>query len=449
MPPPPNATSTSKNNDKRIIQKHLVQFITDNLGVRAIIGVDSTGKLYDLSLNGGEGEALVNDLASTSPKEMAGGGTSIVLYALRKTFLKLGIPPAESHVDEWASILQHWALAMQAGLVMRGTVEEMAAHRLSFALNARLYVLKKAMLNKDLLVWYDWQLYSTFPVLWDLIGPPRAFCQEGMEAIQKMNNSLQRHGNNNANGGRKPNLTAALLKEYMANRLAKQLTPAQWLWKQQLFKFMGHWHKHFELAELLMKEGSVCDWELQQVPEYRQFIVITAIYCRLAANFWMMKARHADAERKQRGESPERHYYEMLLQHKAYYAPVKCETDGSIYAYPLQEQRSRVSAARKERWAALGMRAPVEARGPKHKAPRLEEKGVWETNGQLMYKPVYIRQPGPPKRTKAEYDEYDRSHRGIPIKSLVHGADWYEERAPGGELLRYSFQRRALARWLP
>jgi len=421
-PTPHNATSKSKNNDKRIIQKHLVQFITDNLGVRAIIGVDSKGNLYDLSLNGGEGEALVDDLASTSPKEKAEGGTSIVLYALRKTFSKLGIPLAESHVDEWASILQHWALAMQAGLVMRGTAEEMAVHQLSFALNARLYVLKKAMLNKELLVWYDWQLYSTFPVLWDLIGPPRAYCQEGMEAIQKMNNSMQRHGNNGANAGRKPNLTAALLKEYMAKRLAKQLTHAQWLWKQQLFKFMGHWHMHFELAERLMKEGNTCDWETQQVPEYRQFIVMTVVYCRLAANFWMMKARHADAERVQRGEPPERHYYAMLLQHKAYYAPVKCETDGSIYAYPLQEQRRRVSAARKKRWAALGMRAPVEARGPKHKAPRLEEKGVWETNGQLMYKPVYIRLPGP-KRTQAEhklyYDEYDRSHRGISIHTLV------------------------------
>jgi hypothetical protein len=407
------ACTSSKTNDKKIIQKHLIDFITEHLKVRAIIGVDNKGKLYDLSLNGGEAEALVDDLASTSPKEKAEGGTSFVLYALRKTFTLLGFRPEVSHIDEWAGILQHWALAMQAGLVMRGPAAEMAAHKLSFALNARLYVLKKAMLNKDLLVWYDWQVYSTFPHLFDIGGPPRAFCQEGMEAIQKANNSLQRHGNNGANGGRKPNLTVALLKEYMANRLARMLTPAQWLWKQQLFRFMGEWHMRFELAEQLRQEGNVGDWELQQVPEYRSFVVMTSVYCRLAATFWRMKARHADVERGQRGEPAKHHYVAMLLQHRAYYAPVECETDRSIYAYPLKEQRHRVSAARKARWAALGKR---EARGPK--AARLEEQGAWVTNGQLMYKPVYSRQPGP-KRTQAEYDEYDGSHKGIRLKHLV------------------------------
>jgi len=164
-----------------------------------------------------------------------------------------------------------------------------------------------------------------------------------------------------------------------------------------------------------MQEGNVGDWELQQVPEYRQFAVMTTVYSRLAANFWMMKARRADAERVQRGEPPMGHYSAMLLQHRAYYAPVECETDGSIYAYPLKEQRSRVMAARKARWAALGMRAGG-ARGPK--AARLEEKGAWETNGQLMYKPVYSRQPGP-FRSRAEYDEYDLNHRGLRLNSFV------------------------------
>jgi len=256
--------SGSKANDKKIIQTHLIDEITAKLGVRAIMGLDSKGNLYELSLNGAESEALVEDIA----KSKAEGGSSIVLDALRNTYSKLLFRPQDSHVDEWTIILQHWALAMQAGLVMRGTPAEMATHRLSFALNARMYVLKKGMLNKDTLVWYDWQLYSVFPVIFYIIGSLRAICQEGMEAIQKSNNSLQRHGNNGANAGRKPNLTIVALKEYMATKLARLLSPAQWLWRQQLLKFMGHWHEQFEVAEGLKKQGNVGDWETQQVPEY-------------------------------------------------------------------------------------------------------------------------------------------------------------------------------------
>jgi len=143
---------------------------------------------------------------------------------------------------------------------------------------------------------------------------------------------------------------------------------------------------------------------------------MSAVYIRLATLFWLKKARRADAERVQCGEPPKRHYFEMLQEVKAYYAPVKCEQDGSVYAYPQPEQLRRVQNARKERWAKLS---------------------------KLMYQPVCAAYTGP-KGTAAERAEWDRTHKGVAYKYLLHGDEWFAELLPGGNELkrRYSFQLR-------
>eukprot|EP00966_Prymnesium_polylepis_P328908 7384682-Prymnesium_polylepis.1 len=158
---------------------------------------------------------------------------------------------------------------MEAGYKMRPT----DAHRDLFRSEMRWYVAKKVAINDEALVWYDWQLHSIMPKLFDAFGSLRLICQEGMEAQQRLNNDLQRRSNNHCNGGRIPNKTKAAgekaIAAYMLERLKKMKSPAQWLWEQMLLSFVATFQSAFERMEACKTAGKVVDWMGTFVPAWR------------------------------------------------------------------------------------------------------------------------------------------------------------------------------------
>ena len=153
-----------------------------------------SSELNDITLNGGEVQALIPDLA-------LGKQGSKLIAAVRTTATKLGISHTAMHLDDWSDVLYHWAVMMECGYKMRPTAED----RDLFAQHARFYVLRKVCIADTSLCWYDWQLHSAFPTLFNAFGSLRLLCQEGMEAQQRLNNDLNRRGNNGSNAGRIPN----------------------------------------------------------------------------------------------------------------------------------------------------------------------------------------------------------------------------------------------------
>jgi len=223
-------------------------------------------------------------------------------------------------------------------------------------------------------------MFATMPLLFFMIGSLRMIAQEGMEAVQKMNNGLQRHSNNGANVGAKPKwLRLAPLEkvvEYMRERAAKMLSPSRWLWGRQLLKFTSVWSTRIELAQQLAKEGVTIDWETQQVPRHRNFQFIHKFRVKLVG-----KGRlRVDAE------NGTQYYSKLLLEYHAYYAPTSVESKTGFDRAEPKEQTRAVQKERKQRWKLLGKPAATR-RTAGAKAIKREAKGpIWLTNGQLLYK---------------------------------------------------------------
>ena len=357
----------NKARDKRIIDGFLVTL--RELKIRDIIQLSEKGELVDVSFNGSDAANLWTDIAKS-----ADGGNSVFLPALRKVYRDFGYGVDASKIEGWASVLEHWALAMRAGYELRATHND----RRLFALHARLYVFEKALIDRKLLTWYDWQMFATMPLLFFNIGSLRLIAQEGMEAFQKVNNGLQRHSNNGANVGAKPKwlrlASVPRIVEYMRERAAKMLSPSRWLWGRQLLRFLSVWHTRLELAQQLAKEGVTIDWKTQQVPRHRNSQFIHKLRVKLVAKGRLRE----DAQKRV-------HYYSKLLQeYRDYYATTKVESQKGFDLAAPTEQARALQKERRQRWKSLGK--AIRAEGVR-KAPKREELGpVWQTNGQLLYK---------------------------------------------------------------
>ena len=183
----------NKVSDREVIDTHLNSRVWKDLSMRKLVSCDQKGQLNKVTLNGGEVRSAIYDLADDN---------SFLLAAIRTTYSKLATPidPATIHLQQWEQTLRHWAKAMRAAYTMKATPED----RRTFREQASYYVISKATLVPEGLVWYDWQLFSLMPNLFDRYESLQLISQEGMEAYQKLNNGLQRNSNNFSNAGAIP-----------------------------------------------------------------------------------------------------------------------------------------------------------------------------------------------------------------------------------------------------
>ena len=350
-----------KGDHQALIDHHLNRVLsstTTGLGLRRLISTDKTGALNDVTLNGGEVRALIADL-----QKLATGGESIFVNAVT-TALKHVAPELNddtTHMSEWRNVLKHWGCAMGAAYQQNAT----EAHKQTFREHVKFYVMSKACISADGLCWYDWQLYSVMTVLFDRYESLMMISQEGMEAVQKQNNALQRNSNNGSNSGRYPMAVIArgiqAIKAYLAERRRKLISPAQWLWRQQALLFYASHSDVMTLAEELKVSGNVKDWATELVPDKQVSIVAGLIGIKLRK--W---ARRGLAQK-----AGSQFYTRMLQQHELYYAPLPCETEGRFWAMRPEDQAKVLNKGRRERWAALGKagRHYCVQRGYKYGAP--------------------------------------------------------------------------------
>jgi hypothetical protein len=246
------------------------------LKVRYLITMNDKGELNDIDLNGGEARALMKDLAG-----LAEGRTSVLMDAVRATRQRLGI--GAGNTEAWATCLQHWGVAMCAGYKLRPT----EADRAAFHNHARWYVLTKVCMHDEALVWYDWQMFSAFPLQFDAFGSLRLICQEGMEAQQRLNNDLQRRSNGGGNVGAVPKAVRAkglvAIAAYMRERARNMRSPVRWIWEQMLLTFMAAFQGPLERLEALKAAGKEVDWATDYVPAWVSFMAMGVVRHRVTA----------------------------------------------------------------------------------------------------------------------------------------------------------------------
>ena len=329
----------AKKSDAETINTFLNKQVWADLSLRKLISCDQHGKVNKVSLSGGEVRSLIADLR---------GDDSLLLRALRTTYSKLSSPVDElaSHLSEWEKVLKHWATAMHAAYTSRATPED----RITFRKHAQYYVVAKKTVAQKL-VWYDWQIFSIMPFLFDRYESLMMISQEGMEAVQKQNNALQRNGFNYANVGRYPKAVIAqgldAIKAYLAERLKKMKSPAHWLWSKQVLQFMSTFHEIFERVERYRAEGHTITWD-EFEKEWAYYMVSARFACRLAGR-WRVWRRGGRGHCGQVGTG---YGAELLGRHRAYYAPCACEVDPTFWKLRPEDAAKRLQKERKARWAA-------------------------------------------------------------------------------------------------
>ena len=322
--------------DQALVETHLNEALKRNLKMRPLVTTNDKGDLNDISLNGDEVKICMDDLVDPSKSEL--------LKAVRDTLAALKL--SASKMDAWASCLGHWARAMKAGYEMRAT----DAHRDTFRTEIRWYVAEKVTINNEAMVWYDWQLWSIMPMLFDAFGSLRLICQEGMEAQQRLNNDIQRRSNGNGNAGRIPNKTkaagVAAIKAYLLDRAKRMKTPAQWLWEQMLLSFVATYQSAFERLEACREAEKVVDWATEFVPAWTSFKWLSRARCNLASSARMNLDRRAHG-----GESL--YHAQLLREYHAYYAPCDCEAEETWSLLRPEDRLVRLHTERHRRWKQL------------------------------------------------------------------------------------------------
>lgn len=204
-------------------------------------------------------------------------GDSVLLKAIAKTYRELGVGQDQTHEGEWAVVMLHWATAMRAAYKLRAT----EADRAVFREHTMLYVTTKSMIRAGTTTWYDWQLYSVFPKIFDKFGSLAMISQEGVEACIKRQNMLLRMGNHCANVGRIPyNIWKAGLevkRAYMEKRKRSMKTPAADLWWKNTLSFASKNDDVLKRVERYRLEGLTLDWKTQHEPQKVSFKCISTI----------------------------------------------------------------------------------------------------------------------------------------------------------------------------
>jgi hypothetical protein len=302
-----------------------------------------------------------------------------------------------THYDSWTTVLRHWATAMAAGYKLHAT----PADRATFRQHAWEYVEKKAAIRSGATVWYDWQLYSALPQIFDTYGSLRLISQEGMEATQKRMNMLLRLGCNFANVGRIPwkvyKAGRAAVKAYLEQRRKKMKTPEEWLWNKNFMRFAAENEDVLVRVDGHRRAGRTVDWLSEHVPEVQSFVAISIIYRILVARArfnrsffsgaraprwrgltWAQRRTAEQTRSRAECASPRRvivfnrreapikshlvgHNFRVTVydtrreslvsELAAYYAPVPCQSEPAFEDRHEHIQRKEVQRQRRARWA--------------------------------------------------------------------------------------------------
>ena len=235
---------------------------------------------------------LIKDLANLSNFSAQGWKASKLLSAIMQTAGRLGMHTLADELKEWAVCLGHYGQALQAGYEMRPTVQQ----RSTFKMHAQSYVMRKALLRPGRLCWYDWQLWSAFPLLFHRSGSLRLLSQEGMEGQQKLNNEIANRSNGWCNAGAVPKgimmLGEIVVKAYKAVRLRLVTPAAQWMWQQMQLCWLGHTDDTVGLARSVGANPERClDWQDEFTPTWHAYLLFAPVYCRYLAKARLHLAR--------------------------------------------------------------------------------------------------------------------------------------------------------------
>jgi len=354
-----------KNGDRAVIDRHLNDVVKAELRIsKRLISVNQEGKLNKVTLAGGDVRILIDDLLSDD---------SVLLKAIRTMYASLKDPPDDTitKVSEWAGVLKHWALAMDAAYVLRAG----ARHRQTFRENVRFYVMKKSKIRAGICTWYDWQMYSIFTDLFDTFESLMAISQEGMEACQKQNNLFMRCCNNFANAGRRKwsvvQQGPAAVREYLLQRKKKMKTPEQWLMLRNLTAYTARHSGPFERVEQYKCAGRNAPWTTAFSPAWDSFWCVSTIYRKLRGGWKVSEAvpcprRQVTWRRREprlersididmtrchfRVDIKTVHGENLADELAAYYAPVPCE-DHFVSDLENHARRKEIQRARRKRWA--------------------------------------------------------------------------------------------------
>ena len=297
---------------------------------KSVLNKDAKGVFQPVSFNGTDVRLLCE-----------GDNMTTYLNCVRHIHEKLGLDPTTNKLTEWEDIMQSWAKAMRAGYKLNPT----AADRRAFAIHARQYVLKKAVLGAPLR-WYDWQLFSVFSKFFDTFGSLRLISQETMEGqMPHMNRALQR-SNGGANAGRKPAAsTLAELRmtmpEYMKQRAAKKRTMSRWLFERTELSWFAQVHEVFERLEALKAAGTYIAYALYCTRQ-RSFDDVTPLAIKLLAR---SRARAHDAN------GTLEKLRDAVLE---YYAPTAAEEAPGHALLDDAGKKRVILVARKARWKGRG-----------------------------------------------------------------------------------------------
>lgn len=352
--------------DKAIIDEHLNEHLKKTLRIRPLITMNDHGELNKLQINGQEARTLIADLRTDEEE-----GGSVLLKAVSDTYAKLTKPPGPSttKLGQWRIVLTHWALAMSAAYVMRATAED----RDNFRKHARFYAMEKSNICAGICTWYDWQLYSIFPKIFDTYGSLYALCQEGIEGCQKQNNMFLRLGNNFANVGRIPYKVLKAgrdaVRSYMEQRKQNTSSAERHLYMKQLMSFFAEWYDEFTRAEEYKSKGRTADWKTKYTPAWLSFVCISTIYRIIAAKRSWDKAARMPAKvirwvREETGkefevEVHDAHRAALLAEIMEYYKPVDLGKRGErvvpwaeLCEKGVKSRRKQIADARRARWKA-------------------------------------------------------------------------------------------------
>ena len=332
----------NKVSDREVIDRFLNSQIWKDCSVRKLISCDQKGNLNKVTLNGGEVRSLMHDLADPD---------GFLITAISKTCSELAAPvdPAVIHLRAWETTLGHWATAMKAAYVLRATPED----RQVFRERVQYYVISKAALVPDKLVWYDWQLFSVFTTMFDRYESLMLISQEGMEAVQKQNNGLQRNSNNFSNAGRVPKKVIAAgleaIKAYMLERKKKMKSPCEWLWKKQLLLFISPFHEILERVEKYRADGHTITWD-EFNDEWDYFRWSSTFCFKLIARWRRKGIGPTDREGWSRPLHTE-YGCNLMKEVQDYYAPCPCESDPMFWKLRPEDAKKRLQRERRARWA--------------------------------------------------------------------------------------------------
>jgi len=126
----------------------------------------------------------------------------------------------------------------------------------------------------------------------------------------------------------------------MQDRKRKMKSPCEWLWWRNTLSFFSHFNGVLSRVETHKKMGRVLDWEKEFSPQWVSCIVLSRIFCILAARRRFVRVPKVYDTRR----------LALVNELVEYYAPCKCEESASFEDMLPAAQRRAVQRERSQRW---------------------------------------------------------------------------------------------------